>query len=105
MEKDLAATLDLGEPNRIEQRWAKWTTFLNVNVWFDSLHEFFVYFGFATAREVSDEENGELDFGNNQPNHVASLGKSAIILDNTACNKGGRPAMSFFDPYLQDAPQ
>jgi hypothetical protein len=105
MEKDLAATLDLGEPNRIEQRRAKWTTFSNVNVWFDSLHEFVVYFGFATAREVSDEENGELDFGNNQPNRVASLDESAIILDNTACNKGGPPVMSFFDPYLQDDPQ
>jgi hypothetical protein len=96
--------LDIGEPNRIEQRWAKWTIFSNVNVWFDSLCEFFIYFGFATVREVSDEENGELDFGENQPSHVASLDESVISLDNTACNKGGCPAMSLFDPYLQDAP-
>jgi hypothetical protein len=105
MQNDLAATLDIGEPDRIEQRRAKWTTFSNVNVWFDSLREFFIYYDFATAREVSDEENGEIEFGANQENCVVSLDESAIILDNTACNKGGRPAMSFYDPTLQDAPQ
>jgi hypothetical protein len=105
IEKDLAATMDIGEPSIIEQRRAKGTTFSNVNVWFDSLCEFSVYFGFATGREVSDEENGELDFGENQPNRVTRLDKSVIILDSTACNKGGRLAMNFFDPYLQDAPR
>jgi hypothetical protein len=83
MEKDLAITLVIGEPDRMEQRWAKWTTFSNVNAWFDSLCDFFVYFGFATVREASNEENGELDLGENQPNRVASLEKSAFILDNT----------------------
>jgi hypothetical protein len=105
IQSDLASTLNIGEPDRIEQRRAKWTTFSNVNVWFDSLREFFIHYGFATAREVPDEENGELIFGAYQENRIVSLDESAIILDNTACNKGGRPAMSFYDPKIQDAPQ
>jgi hypothetical protein len=37
----VAATLDLGKPDKIEQRRAKWTTWSNVNIWFDSLTDFF----------------------------------------------------------------
>jgi hypothetical protein len=50
VEKSCAATLDIGKPDKVEQRQAKWATFDNVNVYFDSLKEFFIYFGFATIR-------------------------------------------------------
>ena len=62
----------------------------------------FIYDGFGTAREVLDEEDGDLDFNAYQENRIVSLDES---LDNTACNKGGHPAMSFYDPEIQDAPQ
>jgi hypothetical protein len=104
-ERNLAATLDIGEPDRIKQRREKWTTFSKVNIWFDSLHEFFDYFGFATVRELSDEENSEPYLERISQTMLQVFDKFSIILDYTAFNKGGHPAMSFFDPYLQVTPQ
>jgi hypothetical protein len=123
----VAATLDLGKPNKIEQRRAKWTTFYNVNIWFESLKEFLISEGFALLKgdEASTKENynytneateenhnytndgediGEILYREGQDENITNLDESAIVLDNTDAMAGGRPAMSFCDPNLQGAP-
>jgi hypothetical protein len=85
-----------------------------VNIWFDSLKDFFISEGFATTKTDTTENNinvllpdelGEIEFGDGQEERVCNLDESAIILDNTSCNNGARPAMSFYDPNLQDTPR
>jgi hypothetical protein len=82
-----------------------------VNIWFDLLKDFFTHEGFATAKPDTAENNidipdelGEIEFGEGQEERVCNLDESAIVLDNTSCNNDDRPAMSFYDPNLQDAP-
>jgi phage terminase large subunit-like protein len=53
----VAAMLDLGKPDKIEQGRAKWTTWSNVNIWFDSLKDFFTSEGFATTKTDTTENN------------------------------------------------
>jgi hypothetical protein len=99
VEKDLAATLDIAKPNKVENRRAKWTTHYNVDIWYDSLKEFFVEYGFA--RPAGNDREGELEWvDDKQGCRIISIDETGIVLDNGPKNssKGGRPAMSFYDP-------
>ena len=107
LQKELAGTLDLGEPNKVENRRSKWTTYSNVNIWFDSLKEFLISFGFARGRDSLDDDSmiGEIEFFPGQLHRITSNDESGIVLDNTESARGGRPAMRFFDSYTQESPQ
>jgi hypothetical protein len=101
-------TLDIGKPDKIEQRQVKWTMWSNVNIWFESfLREFLLKEGFGDDIAVSpDEVQGDLLFGENQTENIVNLDKNAIILDNMAGNIGGCPSsFSFYNPFLQEAPK
>ncbi|CAB9531753.1 hypothetical protein (Partial), partial [Seminavis robusta] len=64
IERDVADEIDLGKPNRIEQRRAKWSTYSNINQWFTAFKDFLVQHGFAEhVPEEEWAERGELVFG------------------------------------------
>jgi hypothetical protein len=52
VEKDLAAILNIGKPDCVEERRAKWTTFSNIHIYFDSLQAFFVFEGAAEKKTI-----------------------------------------------------
>jgi hypothetical protein len=83
VERELAASLEIGKPDKIEQRRSKWITWSNVNIWFESLREFLVKEGFADdIADSPDEAQGEILFGENQTEYTVNLDESALILDN-----------------------
>jgi hypothetical protein len=88
--KDLADTLELGKPNRIEDRRNTWTTYTNCNMWFESFKGFLIDKGFATANEDKDtwEQLGELIWvDDTQGSRIANIDESALTLDDTKNGK------------------
>ena len=73
-----------------------------MKTWFDSLSEFFVHYGFA-ERVENNSTVGEICFLKGQTDRIVNLDESGLSLDNTDSKTGGRPAMGFFDPYLQES--
>ena len=102
IQNDLAGTIDIGLPSLVEKRRETWTTHTNVKTWFDSLSEFFVHYGFA-ERVENNSTVGEICFLKGQTDRIVNLDESGLSLDNTDSKTGGRPAMGFFDPYLQES--
>ena len=100
---DLGQTLDIGKPNRVEQRRSKWTTYTNVRIWFDSLKHFLVEEGFAEPTPAGIG-GAELIFYPQQTHRIVNLDESGMILDNTKPGSGGRPPLNFYDPLTQEAP-
>jgi hypothetical protein len=55
---------------------------------------------------IVQDELGEIFYGDGgQVHRIRNLDESCVMLDNTEQDRGRRPAMSFYDPYLQEAPQ
>ena len=77
---------------KMEQRRLIWTTYTNINIWFDTLKRFFIDKGFA--REKKDEDRnveGELVYFESQTNRILNLDESEVSTDGTSKLSGGRP--------------
>jgi len=51
---DTADRMEVGEKNIIEQRRSKWTTFSNLNLWFDPWEEVLVELGFGRRKRENE---------------------------------------------------
>ena len=104
IQAEIGDVLSLGKPNRIEQRRQKWSTHSNINLWYDSLKEFLIDKGFA-VKNPNSGAGGELTWvDNTQGRRICNLDESAIGLDNSKTQKGGRPAAVFYNKKLADCP-
>ena len=80
--------------SKMEQRRLEWTTFQNINKWFDSLKEFFVKNKFARVATEEDKlkgVEGELVFLESQTHRIINLDESEVSTDGTSKLSGGRP--------------
>jgi len=76
----------------VEQRRLEWTTWANLNVWFDTLKDFFVQKGFARLKTKEDGDiEGELVFFKFQTDRILNLDESEVSTDGTTKLSGGRP--------------
>ena len=104
IQRDTADTMDIGKPNRVEQRRNRWGTYYQLNLWYDSLKQFLIEQGFGSANETNVEELGEIVWTDDtQAKRIWNIDETAVALDNTANGKGGRPAATFYNPRLQQA--
>ena len=77
----------------VEQRRLEWTTWSNINVWFDTLKHFFVTMGFARLKTKEDGDiEGELVFLKFQTDRILNLDESEVSTDGTTKISGGRPS-------------
>ena len=77
----------------VEQRRLEWTTWSNINVWFDTLKHFFVKMGFARLKTKEDGDiEGELVFFKFQTDRILNLDESEVSTDGTTKISGGRPS-------------
>eukprot|EP00532_Pseudo-nitzschia_australis_P014725 CAMPEP_0168277748 /NCGR_PEP_ID=MMETSP0141_2-20121125/19413_1 /TAXON_ID=44445 /ORGANISM="Pseudo-nitzschia australis, Strain 10249 10 AB" /LENGTH=178 /DNA_ID=CAMNT_0008220255 /DNA_START=155 /DNA_END=691 /DNA_ORIENTATION=+ len=75
--------------SRVEARQVKWTTYHNLNMWFDTLKEVLVKNGFAKYRNEDDNREGELVYFPNQLNRILNLDESGLTLDENGSLSGG----------------
>ena len=59
--------------NVVEQRRLEWTTYVNINVWFDTLKGFLIQFGFARESTNQDMMEGELVYFDSQTHRILNL--------------------------------
>ena len=105
IEKEIA-NLNVGKPDRVEQRRNKWSTYDNLNLWFESFKGWLIDMGFATDVPPEDvDQKGELVWATeDQGCRIANMDETGLVLDTTDAGKGGRPAAAYYDPRLGVAP-
>ena len=79
----------------VEERRVRWTTYANLDAWFDNFRAFLIGFDFAG---IGDD--GEPTFTEAQLRQIMNVDETEISLDASNTRAGGRPAMSFHDPHL-----
>ena len=93
--KKLSDKLQIDNKNsKMEQRRLEWTTFNNLNIWFDNLNKFLIDFGFARAATEQDRlrgVKGELVYLESQTHRIMNLDESEVSTDGTSKLSGGRP--------------
>lgn len=92
IEKATAGHFVGGTEQKIELRPLQWTTYTNLDMWFDGMKELFISLGFACERTETDTKAGEIVFFQGQKRRVIKFDESALSLDNTDKRKGGRPS-------------
>ena len=93
---ETADEIEVGRKNVIEQRRVQWTTYSNLNLWYDTWEETLVELGFARKKEPGDNVEGSLFFFDGQLNRIINLDETDGSLDNTAGQRGGRPPVVFY---------
>ena len=70
-------------------------TYYNLKTWFDSWQEELIELGFANL----DDEN-KVVIPPDKLEHNLNLDETCLVLDGSKCNRGGRPEVIFYSPYL-----
>jgi len=89
---DTAIDIKAAKLNCTEDRRIRWTTYPNLDLWFDSWEVFVVEYGFATINK-----NGELYFDDKMKVQIVNLDETCLSLDGNNGNRGGRPTAAHFD--------
>lgn len=83
----LASNISLDSESLIELRRQIWTTYGNLNAWYDGWEKFIVDKGFATK-----EADGTVTFSEQQKRRIINLDETKMSLDGSDGGIGGRPA-------------
>ena len=78
----------------VKERCVRWTTYANLDAWFDNFRAFLVEFDFAGVL------GAELTFLEEQFHRIKDIDETEILLNASNMRAGGRPAVSFHDPHL-----
>ena len=90
-----AASTVVGKGQNVEDRRVKWTTYYNLKTWFDSLQEELIELGFVKY----DDEN-KVFVPPDKLERILNVDETCLVLDGSKCNRGGRPEVIFYSPYL-----
>ena len=87
-------SLNADVPPAVKDRRVQWTTYANLDAWFDNFWAFLIKFDFAGI-----ENNGaELMFMEAQLRWIKNINKTEVSLDAHNTKADGRPAVLFHNP-------
>jgi hypothetical protein len=92
---DAAGSFKASKQYDQEARRIAWTTFSNLNTWFDSFEMHSAELGFA---ERDADGAGSIRFIH--PECIFNLDETNVSLDGSSGDRGGRPMTTFYDPNL-----
>ena len=95
MQKAAAESIVVEKGKSAEDRRVKWTTYFNLKTWFDSWQEELIELGFAHY----DEKN-KVIIPPDKLERILNVDETCLVLDGSKCNRGGRPEVIFYSPYL-----
>ena len=84
------------EKNIIEQMHSNWTTFSNLNLWFDNWEEILVDLVFGGRKKSNEEYEGLIVFFDDQKDRIINLDETDGLLDNKNGQRGGQPIFVFY---------
>jgi hypothetical protein len=88
---DTAFDINANKLNCSKDRCIRWTTYQNLDLWFDSWEIFLIHYGFAT------KVDGALVFEEESMQRIINMDKTCILLDGSNSTQGGRPTVTFYD--------
>ncbi len=87
-------TAGVGNP---QEEWRHcWTTYSNINCWFENWEKFPLDFGFASI-----QEDGTLVVPEDHKACILNLDETALTMDGSTQTGGGRPTVTFYDGSFQ----
>ena len=92
--RDFNTELKAGKVKNAEDRRILWTNYWNISQWFDNWENDLVELGLA----VHDPMSGKVTIIEDQLRNIINLDETALSLDGSTQNKGGRPEMILSDP-------
>ena len=78
----------------MEERRSRWTTYSNINMWFNQWETNLLELGFAYR------QNGSIVIPPRQLKHIINIDKTALSLDGANGHCGGRPRVEFYHSSL-----
>jgi len=96
--KSMNVSLNADVSPVVEERCIRWTTYTNLNMWFVNFRAFLIEFDFAGVGN-----DGEPTFTEAQIHRIMNVDETEISLDASNTRAGGRPAVSFHDPHLNNS--
>ena len=95
--RDIALDVNVTTANtKMEKRRLVWSTYNNINTWFEQMKDELIDLGFAwlpTAEE--DDVEGELVFFDGQLERILNIDESEVTTDGTSKLTGGRPVTEY----------
>jgi len=90
--RDISLNVNVTTTNtKMEMRRLLWSTYNNINTWFDLLKEELIELGFARAATIDDDVVGELVFLDGELDRILNIDESEVTTDGTNKLAGGRP--------------
>ncbi len=91
------ATIDFAAKvsNPMEECCLHWTTYSNLNCWFDNWENFLVNYGFGTH-----QKDGTVHVPEHQKAQILNLDESCLSMDGNTQQSGGCPSVTFYDGLL-----
>ena len=94
--RDISLDVNVTTTNtKMEKRRLLWSTYNNINTWFDLLKEELIELGFARAATIDDDVVGELVFLDGQLDLILNIDESEVTTDGTNKLAGGRPVTEY----------
>jgi hypothetical protein len=90
--RNTATDIKAEKINCAEDCCIRWTTFQNLELWFDSWETFVVEYGFATINT-----DGSLHFPDEMKARIINIDETFLSLDGSNSNRGGRPTVTYYD--------
>jgi len=91
LKKANAAVLDLSKEEVVEMRRQIWTTYSNLNDWFNAWEKFLITHGFA-CEVIKENGEKEITFSEEQKRRIINIDETNLSLDGSDGGRGGRPA-------------
>ena len=92
--RDTATNLKANKLKNAEDQRIRWTNYKNISLWFDNWESDLVELGTAKQDSISSKVIVPPD----QLRNIINLDETALSLDGSTNNRGGRPQMVLYDP-------
>ncbi len=89
IERDNYQDLELTKEMQQECRRSFWTTYANLNDWFDAWEKFVIEKGFATCNS-----DGSIEFSEEQRRQIINMDETKFSVDGSDGGVGGHPSLS-----------
>ena len=80
---------------KMEKRQLVWSTYNNINTWFEKMKDELIVLGFACLPTIEEDVEGELVFLPSQRDRILNIDESEVTTDGTSKLTGGRPVTEY----------
>ena len=92
--------MEISENNFLEKSRTEWTTYTNLNMWFNTWEGVLIELGFARLKIEGEDCEGSILLFDGKKDIMINLDETDGSLNNTCGKRGGRPSFVFYSEYI-----